>query len=258
MLQTANATQGSTSDEAGDCICDAGSAKVLGSCQLCPQGTYSASSNLTECTSCAPNSAGPAGSTAASDCECDPGFTGPDGGACMACPAGAYKEDSGTAACINCPLGTFSSVSAATMMATCNECPSNTVAIVYPATAQEDCLCTVGFEVSILVRECSRALALSRHLSCSLVPSLPSACAHYLSLSPPPALHLREIPDSEPLQDAAGVLAANANRGHSRTPTAQPPVHFVWPASTTMNLGHHQPPRACPAHLTRIRRQAVN
>ena len=51
-------------------------------------------------------SSSPAGSDAASDCACDAGFTGPNGGTCTACPAGTYKAASGAGSCSSCPSGT--------------------------------------------------------------------------------------------------------------------------------------------------------
>ena len=126
------------------------------------------------------------------------------------------------------------------------------------------CYCPGGLSVYCRLRgkhSCTRVFARARPLSSFILLSgaLSPKCVRALSLSPPlpPSISERFLTVNR-CRARQGVLAANANRGHSRTPTAQPPVHFVWPASTTMNLGHHQPPRACPAHLTRIRRQAVN
>jgi len=33
------------------------------------------------------------------ECECDPGYTGANGGVCTACPAGMIKQESGSHAC---------------------------------------------------------------------------------------------------------------------------------------------------------------
>ena len=45
----------------------------------------------------------PAGSDNATDCRCNAGYTGPDGGECTACPAGTYKDTAGSAQCSDCP-----------------------------------------------------------------------------------------------------------------------------------------------------------
>ena len=41
----------------------------------------------------------------ASDCKCNAGHTGPDGGTCDACEAGKYKNTTGSADCSTCPAG---------------------------------------------------------------------------------------------------------------------------------------------------------
>jgi hypothetical protein len=51
-------------------------------------------------------------------CQCDPGYTGPDGGSCAACQAGTYKVETGAAACTSCPTFT-TSPAASTAVAAC-------------------------------------------------------------------------------------------------------------------------------------------
>ena len=53
--------------------------------------------------SCPANSNSPAGSDALTDCTCNAGFTGPDGGPCSQCAAGKYKSMTGSEACSSCP-----------------------------------------------------------------------------------------------------------------------------------------------------------
>ena len=64
------------------------------SCTTCPVDTYSiavgASANST-CSTCPPNSNSPAGSAALTNCTCNAGSTGPNGGPCVACAAGKCK-----------------------------------------------------------------------------------------------------------------------------------------------------------------------
>ena len=45
--------------------------------------------------SCPDNANAPEGSTTATDCACNQGYTGANGGACFACPTGTYKDVSG-------------------------------------------------------------------------------------------------------------------------------------------------------------------
>ena len=54
---------------------------------------------------CPAGSTSPLGSSARTDCQCDPGFRGPSGGPCTPCESGTYKEASGDAQCVPCPQG---------------------------------------------------------------------------------------------------------------------------------------------------------
>ena len=112
-----------------DCKCNKGSTGADGSsCQLCPAGkykdttgnaqcsdclagTYTAGLGHAICTSCPTNSVSAAGSTIHTACQCNPGYTGPNGGTCSPCAVGTYKEGLGPAPCSTCPEN---SVSAAT------------------------------------------------------------------------------------------------------------------------------------------------
>ena len=42
------------------------------------------------------------------DCTCSTGTTGPNGGPCIACAAGTYKDVAGSAECTACPLNSVS------------------------------------------------------------------------------------------------------------------------------------------------------
>jgi hypothetical protein len=57
----------------------------VGSCELCPASSNSA-----------------AASDAISDCQCAAGHAGPDGGPCVECEVGKYKQTPGSAACQAC------------------------------------------------------------------------------------------------------------------------------------------------------------
>jgi len=72
-------------------------------CEPCATGKYSASVGVHACTDCPASSNSPLGSTAVTDCICDAGYTGADGGTCTQCEAGKFKNASGTAACQACP-----------------------------------------------------------------------------------------------------------------------------------------------------------
>eukprot|EP00961_Rhodomonas_salina_P259550 3507229-Rhodomonas_salina.1 len=76
-------------------------------CSLCPAGNLSHSL---------------VGSDAITDCLCNVGYTGPDGGACTACPSGTFKPTNGTEKCTLCEAGTFRASTAATTAAACLPC----------------------------------------------------------------------------------------------------------------------------------------
>jgi hypothetical protein len=72
-----------------------------------------------KCTSCPLGSSSPPGSDAATDCACNAGFTGTNGGTCTICVAGKYKGGTGNLACSDCVAGKYSGDSAATV---CTDC----------------------------------------------------------------------------------------------------------------------------------------
>ena len=87
-------------------------------CKLCPVGTYKGEAGPTACKcegdakcSCSPCFSCPSGSTSEvgsaglSDCRCEAGRTGPNGGVCTACNPGTYKPDIGPAPCTECLAG---------------------------------------------------------------------------------------------------------------------------------------------------------
>ncbi|KAJ1476660.1 hypothetical protein T484DRAFT_1595934, partial [Baffinella frigidus] len=86
--------------------CGSGTTKPLtgtGACPLCPVATYSGLSALAEdCASCPAATSSPQGSTVIGECSCVPGYTGPNGAACAACPAGTFKEPAGSGVCTAC------------------------------------------------------------------------------------------------------------------------------------------------------------
>jgi len=75
----------------------------VGECVQCPMGTY-ALQNMTSCSSCPLHSTSPLGSTQVSDCQCETGFTVPDGSSnCEGCVVGSFKDVLGDASCQSCP-----------------------------------------------------------------------------------------------------------------------------------------------------------
>ena len=78
---------------------------------------------------------------------CSAGYTGPNSSTCTACPAGKYKDTTGSAACVACAGaaltgGTYSNIAGA---ANCTACPDNTVSA--NLTASTSCICTKGYYI---------------------------------------------------------------------------------------------------------------
>ncbi len=85
--------------------------RLEGQCRLCEEGTYQALASATgqrACLACPPHASSPLGATSLLDCVCLPGFTGIDGGPCLACDAGTFKEAAGSGSCTLCAPGSFS------------------------------------------------------------------------------------------------------------------------------------------------------
>jgi hypothetical protein len=78
-------------------------------CQLCPARKYSTTlgaSSDTTCVPCSKDSDSTAGSANITECLCNPGYSGADGGPCHACTVGAYKPGKGSA-CFLCEAGKY-------------------------------------------------------------------------------------------------------------------------------------------------------
>jgi len=78
--------------------------KLFGAiCTACAAGTFKAVAGAGGCETCPVDSFSPPGSELQTACQCNPGFSGADGGACSACAAGTFKNASGSSACSPCP-----------------------------------------------------------------------------------------------------------------------------------------------------------
>jgi len=89
-------------------------------CDPCPAGSFQ---DGALCSACPPYSYSPAASVSISNCTCNRGYTpGASGGACVACPAGQYKDVNGSGACELCTYGKYSAATAATTESGCAAC----------------------------------------------------------------------------------------------------------------------------------------
>lgn len=124
---------GSTSRLA--CTCSAGYyGEAGGPCTECGADTYSDLAGQTSCTPCPTGSSTMTltGSTSATACQCDAGYSGPDGGPCVICGADFYQDTVGSA--------------------TCTECPSaSTTNTLQGATSAGSCLCLPGYAGDLAV-----------------------------------------------------------------------------------------------------------
>jgi len=128
-------------------ICVAGKFKVtrgISECSQCVTGKYSTAVGAVSdvCQMCPADSMSPVSSVQSSNCVCNPGFTGPNGGTCVKCVAGKYKIESGDAACTNCLTGQYSAAMGATSNV-CENCPTNSDAL-SGNNAKTDCTCNPG------------------------------------------------------------------------------------------------------------------
>ena len=89
--------------------CEAGKYGIAASasaCQDCQAGKHSKATGATAVSTCVDcpshSNTSQIGSTL-SNCSCQPGYTGTNGGNCTACPVGTYTDTPGSAECIVCP-----------------------------------------------------------------------------------------------------------------------------------------------------------
>ncbi|NBV31792.1 MAG: hypothetical protein EBR93_04585, partial [Bacteroidetes bacterium] len=104
LTNASTASIGSTSMY--DCKCNAGyTGNNGGPCQACVAGTYKSALGSEVCQLCPEDSDTDdvSGSTLISFCKCNIGYTGPDGGPCLACEIGKYKTVVGSHDCTSCP-----------------------------------------------------------------------------------------------------------------------------------------------------------
>ncbi|KAJ1465804.1 hypothetical protein T484DRAFT_1591497, partial [Baffinella frigidus] len=142
------------SSGADNCICVGGYQGASGGpCTVCDAGTYCSSGDMSVWSWChagvkqsCPSLSNTPGTGAISvtDCKCNAGYTGPDGGHCLACASGSYKVSPGAAMCTGCVANTYSSAGGATSAGTCTSCPGNTWSASHSGMLA-DCTCVAGY-----------------------------------------------------------------------------------------------------------------
>ena len=106
---------------------------MTGNCSVCETNTFS-HAGAVSCEKCPANTSSPRNSSSVSSCQCNQGYTGPDGGLCMACAVGTFKDSVGSAKCSNCSAGTFLAVLGGTASTNCSDCRENTYSLAGAAT----------------------------------------------------------------------------------------------------------------------------
>jgi len=104
--------RGFTGPNGASCLpCAAGSYKNTtgnATCSDCAAGTYTSVAASFACTRCPSNTISLHRSIVPTDCVCNGGYSGPDGGLCTACVQGKFKYSLGNSLSIECPGGSTS------------------------------------------------------------------------------------------------------------------------------------------------------
>ena len=92
-------------------------------CDPCLPGTYQDKSSSSNCSICPPhsNTSGLFASDELTDCVCDVAYTGPNGGPCLPCAPGTFKNITGSSECMLCTEGeTYQDAPASTSCKPCD------------------------------------------------------------------------------------------------------------------------------------------
>jgi hypothetical protein len=107
-----------------------------GSCMVCDENMYCSNEGIYACPAKSNSSFG---SSLITDCKCQVGHSGADGGDCIECVLGSYKDVTGNSSCLFCANNTYSDTTASS---SCTDCPENTSG---GGTGISDCVCNAGF-----------------------------------------------------------------------------------------------------------------
>jgi len=105
------------------CICNLGyllnnASNSRSGCRRCGVDMYRSNNS---CHKCPVASTSMEVSARIEDCICMLGYSGPDGGPCVACNVGKYKATNGSSLCIDCPLHTWADKKNMTACLSCKE-----------------------------------------------------------------------------------------------------------------------------------------
>jgi hypothetical protein len=108
-------------------------------CVECETGTYS-STEASACLLCPGNSTSTFRSSSVTNCTCNAGFSGPNGGPCVQCGAGKYKTVTGSTDCTSCPAGSSSPVGSSACTAVTSTAYTTTTTP-QPTTSPQQVVC---------------------------------------------------------------------------------------------------------------------
>jgi hypothetical protein len=121
-----------------------------GNCYQCGAGFWKANIGIALCKDCFLDAGYFAGSncltcTGYSQCTCNKGASGPDGGPCAKCAAGKYKDTTGSGGCINCGVGFWTPTTGYKLMTDCRSCPAGSGASCSGTCGTSSgCTCDIG------------------------------------------------------------------------------------------------------------------
>lgn len=116
-------------------------------CQKCASGF--SGEGYAQCDACPPHATAEIASSFLTDCKCDPGYTGPDGGTCEECVTGKFKPENGSSACSNCPLHTYLPYIGASLETECVDCFDNSITLQEGSATVYDCKCSIGYTSTV-------------------------------------------------------------------------------------------------------------
>ena len=114
------------------------------SCTPCDAGSYANGTGSSFCWDCPSHAFSFEGSSHVTDCLCNAGYSGPNGGPCAACFAGTYKDVNGPSGCSACALGKYSNVMGQSSSLGCMNCPSGSFSGNGSVT-RSNCTCNRGY-----------------------------------------------------------------------------------------------------------------
>ena len=114
----------SSSDNA-DCVCVAGTYLDGAVCEICTANYFCTGINNGR-SECPANSESLVSSESDQECTCSRGYSGANGGPCVECGVGTYKDQIGDVACSSCESGNYNGQTASTTSNACKQCAKGT------------------------------------------------------------------------------------------------------------------------------------